>query len=111
MEIEMKEAALVVVVVEVAAVMVAVVDQVDQVVVVAVMVAVVDQEVLVEEDLVIDQKKCIKQNVQIVEKNVKFLLNQLKADLFIAENVSKITGMIQEVQDHKEEMKMMMNKS
>ena len=34
------------------------------------------------------QEKCTKQSAPIVEKNVKSLLNQLKADLYTAKNVT-----------------------
>jgi len=34
------------------------------------------------------QEKCTKQSAPIVEKNVKSLSNQLKADLYTAENVT-----------------------
>ncbi len=41
---------------------------------------------------IMDQEKCTKQNVQTVEMNAKFHLNQQKANQYIAENVSANTG-------------------
>jgi hypothetical protein len=46
-------------------------------------------EDLVEET--IDHEKCMTQNAEIVEMIVKYHFNQKKTDLYIAENVSKIT--------------------
>jgi hypothetical protein len=46
-------------------------------------------EDLVEET--IDHEKCMTQNAEIVEVIVKYHFNQKKTDLYIAENVSKIT--------------------
>jgi uncharacterized membrane protein len=46
-------------------------------------------EDLVEE--MIDHVKCMMQNAVIVEMIVKYHFNQKKTDLYIAENVSKIT--------------------
>jgi kynureninase len=48
----------------------------------------------VAEDLVEemrDHEKCTMQNAEIVERIVKYHLDQKKTDLYIAENVSKIT--------------------
>jgi hypothetical protein len=42
----------------------------------------------------IDQEKCSKQHVVTVEMNVKYHSSQRTTDLFIAENVSKITDKI-----------------
>jgi hypothetical protein len=41
------------------------------------------------------RKRCIRQFVLIVERNVKFLLNPIRADLFTAENA----GLRKEIQD------------
>jgi hypothetical protein len=49
-------------------------------------------EDLVEE--MIDHEKCMMQNAEIVEMIVKYHSNQKKTDLYIAENVSKITDNI-----------------
>jgi protein subunit release factor A len=38
-----------------------------------------------------DHEKCMTQNAEIVEMIVKYHSNQKKTDLYIAENVSKIT--------------------
>jgi len=38
-----------------------------------------------------DHEKCMTQNAEIVEMIVKYHSNQRKTDLYIAENVSKIT--------------------
>jgi len=46
-------------------------------------------EDLVEET--IDHERCMTQNAEIVEMIVKYHFNQKKTDLYIAENVSKIT--------------------
>jgi len=45
---------------------------------------------LVEDLETTEKEKCLPQNVGTVEMNVKFLSNQKKIDLFIAENVFKI---------------------
>ncbi|GDY15843.1 hypothetical protein LBMAG54_06990 [Nitrosopumilaceae archaeon] len=42
----------------------------------------------------IDQEKCLPQHVVTVEMNVKYHSSQKTKDLFIAENVSKITDKI-----------------
>jgi hypothetical protein len=42
----------------------------------------------------IDQEKCLPQHVVTVEMNVKYHSSQRTTDLFIAENVSKITDKI-----------------
>jgi hypothetical protein len=42
----------------------------------------------------IDQEKCLPQHVVTVEMNVKYHSSQKTIDLFIAENVSKITDKI-----------------
>ncbi len=42
----------------------------------------------------IDQERCLLQPVATVEMNVKYHSNQRTTDLFIAENVSKITDKI-----------------
>ncbi len=47
---------------------------------------------LVEETT--DQEKCLMQNVLTVEMNVRYHSSQKTTDLFIAENVSKITEII-----------------
>jgi hypothetical protein len=72
-------------------------------------VVVVDLEEVLEEDLVAmvdvievpdlveettDHEKCLMQNAQTVEMIVKYHSNQKTTDLFIAENVSKITDKI-----------------
>jgi uncharacterized protein (DUF39 family) len=49
-------------------------------------------EDLVEE--MIDHEKCMTQNAEIVVPIVKYHFNQKKTDLYIAENVSKITDNI-----------------
>jgi hypothetical protein len=43
-----------------------------------------------------DHEKCLMQNAQIVEMNVKYHSNQKRIDLFIAENVSRIINQSQE---------------
>jgi hypothetical protein len=51
----------------------------------------------VAEDLVEemrDHEKCTMQNAEIVERIVKYHLDQRKTDLYIAENASKITDNI-----------------
>ncbi len=45
----------------------------------------------VEVQETIDQEKCLPQHVVTVEMNVKYHSSQKTTDLFIAENVSKIT--------------------
>jgi len=44
----------------------------------------------------IEKEKCTPQHVVTVEMNVKYHSNQKKTDLFIAENVSKITNQPQD---------------
>jgi len=41
---------------------------------------------------ILEKERCIKQHVQIVVMNVKFLLNQLKADLFTVGIASRNIG-------------------
>jgi hypothetical protein len=41
-----------------------------------------------------DHEKCMMQNAEIVERIVKYHLDQRKTDLYIAENASKITDNI-----------------
>jgi hypothetical protein len=59
-----------------------------------------DLEVMVEIEVLdlveemIDHEKCLTQNAGTVEMIVKYHFNQKKTDLFIAENVSKITDRI-----------------
>jgi hypothetical protein len=45
-----------------------------------------------------EKEKCLTQNAGTVEMIVKYHFNQKKTDLFIAENVSKITNQNQEVE-------------
>jgi len=49
---------------------------------------------LVEDLETTENEKCLPQNAVTVEMNVKFLFNQKKIDLFIAENVFKIINKI-----------------
>jgi hypothetical protein len=49
---------------------------------------------LVEIQETTDQEKCLPQPVGTAEMSVKYHSNQKKTDLFIAENVSKITNKI-----------------
>jgi hypothetical protein len=44
----------------------------------------------------IEKEKCIPQHAVTVEMNVKYHSNQKKTDLFIAENASKITDLLQD---------------
>ena len=41
-----------------------------------------------------EKEKCLTQNAETVEMIVKYHSNQKKTDLFIAENVSKITNRV-----------------
>jgi hypothetical protein len=59
---------------------------------VAVAMDAIEVPALVEETT--DQEKCLMQNVLTVEMNVRYHSNQKTTDLFIAENVSKITELI-----------------
>jgi hypothetical protein len=56
--------------------------------------AMVEDQVAAMVEEMIDQEKCLMQNVLTVEMNVKYHSNQKMTDLFIAENVSKITEII-----------------
>jgi hypothetical protein len=69
-----------------------VVDSVEDLVVMVEMIEVLD---LVEET--IDHEKCLTQNAVTVEMIVKYLSNHETTDLFIAENVSKITNKIKKI--------------
>ncbi len=57
----------------------------------AVMVEIEVLDLVVE---MIDHEKCLTQNAGTVEMIVKYHSNQKKTDLFIAENVSKITDRV-----------------
>ena len=60
---------------------------------------------LVEDQGMKDQERCLMQPVATVEMNVKYHSSQKKTDLFIAENVSKITNQqkIEEILDRVED--------
>jgi hypothetical protein len=44
----------------------------------------------------VDQENCTMQSVLSVERNVKFPLNQIKTDLYIAENVMRVKDLQEE---------------
>jgi hypothetical protein len=48
------------------------------------------------ECLMVDQEKCTMQSALNVKRNVKFLSNQIKVDLYTAENVT-VVNVLQEV--------------
>jgi hypothetical protein len=56
--------------------------------------ALVEIEVLDLVEAPTDHEKCLTQNAGTVEMIVKYHSNQKKTDLFIAENVSKITNRV-----------------
>lgn len=43
-----------------------------------------------------DQENCTMQSALNVERNVKFLLNQIQTDLYIAENVMQVNDLQEE---------------
>jgi len=56
--------------------------------------AMVEDQVAAMVEEMTDQEKCLMQNALTVEMNVRYHSNQKRTDLFIAENVSKITETI-----------------